>query len=564
MSRPHHSPDSTRADAPRSGQSAGPSRTGQSADAPTETDGPTRASAAVVLFGTLVAATLLVTRVGPWLSLFVALGDALVFAVSLWLVERERYRVLGYATAGLLALFAGTGFVLATGYASLQLLAALFPVTEPSMVQTRGLRVASAMMVVFGGTVALVGAFSTVGNVLRADTAWDHARLAVKTFVVPLLVATLMLASTVLGHVEEEGAAPVLEPLFDGVDAGFDALLSPAPGRAHLFVFCALLFATALALREAVDALPVAELATNHDDDLAASAETVRRAADRTALAAGAVLPLSLAEFAVEPTALEGPLTPPVYGLLAAVTGAGVLRAVLAVTLVASLVAVAGTWALRRLTQTDTGDVAVQLMPFVGGAGVVVLVAATHGTALDLAIEFVADRLPGSFATEFTRQSDAVVDFYGSLAVTLAVAALMVGLTALLSLVLTVVTSVGMVPGDTAAPALAAGGVFLAAAFAAGAGVGAPVVLAGLVASFVVWDAGEYGTVLRRETGRNDREGGPESAHLGASVGVGVLGALVALAVYEYAPAPSASAETLPFALVAVVAGLFLLVAALR
>jgi hypothetical protein len=573
MSRQHRTPDSTR---PRSADrqptaggstAGGPTPTAETSaetNGPTETDGPTRASAAVVLFGTLAAATLLVTRVGPWLSLVVALGDALVFAASLWLVERERYRVLGYATAGLLALFAGTGFVLATGYASLQLLAALFPVTEPAMVQSRGLRVASATMVVFGGTVALVGAFSTVGNVLRADTAWDHARLAVKTFVVPLVVATLMLASTVIGHVEGEGSAPVLEPLFDGVDAGFGALLSPAPGRAHLFVFCALAFATALALERAVGALPIAELATNSEDDLAAAAESVRRGADRTALVMGALLPFSLVEFAVEPTALEGPLTPPVYGLLAAVTGAGVLRAVLVVTLAVSLVALSLSWSLRRISRTDTGDVAVELMPFVGGAGVVVLVALTHGTALDLAVEFVADRLPGSFATEFTRQSTAVVDFYGSLAVTLAVAALMVGLTALLSLLLTVVTSIGMVPRDTAAPALAAGGVFLAAAFAAGAGVGAPVVLAGLVAGFVVWDAGEYGTTLRRETGPNDRESGPESAHLGASVGVGVLGAFGALFVYEYAPAPAASAETLPFALVAVVAGLFLLVAALR
>jgi len=529
---------------------------------PDETDGPTRSSAAVVLLVTLAAAALLITRVGPRLSLFVAFGDAVVVAASLWLVERERYRVLGFATAGVLALFVGTGFVLATGYASLQLLAALFPVAEPAMVQSRGLRIASATMVVFGGTVALVGAFSTVGNVLRAETAWDHARLAVKTFVVPLLVATLMLATTVLGHVEEEGTAPVLAPLFETVDAGVDALLSPAPGRAHLFVFCALLFATAFVLQRAIAALPVAELAA--DDDLAATAESVRRAADRTALVMGAVLPLSLAEFLVEPADLEQIVTSPVYGLLATVTGAGVLRVLLAVTLAASLVAVVGTWALRRITQTDTGDVAVELMPFVGGAGVVALVALTHGTALDLAIDFVADRLPGSFATDFTRQSTAVVDFYGSLAVTLAAAALMVGLTALLSLLLTVVTSLGMVPDDTAAPALAAGGVFLAAAFAAGAGVGAPVVLAGLVASFVVWDAGEYGTTLRRETGRNDREGGPESAHLGASVGVGVGGALVALLVYEYAPVPSASAETLPFALVAVVAGLFLLVAALR
>jgi len=534
--------------------------------APDRTAGPTRASAAVVLIATLAATALLIPRVGPDLSFAIALGDALVFAASLWLVGRERYQVVGYAAAGVLALFVGAGFVLATGYASLQLLSAMFPVTTPELVQSLGLQVASATVVVFGGTVALVGAVATVGNVLRAETAWDHAKLAVKTFVVPLLVATLLLASTVLGRVEGADSAPVTAPLVDAVGGAVDALLSPVPGRAHLFTFCSLLFVTAFVVERAVKALPVAELtATRSDGGREAAARTLRRAADQAALASGVALPVTLVEFALDPAKIESAVTPPVYGLLAAVTGAGVLRWVLAVALVASLAALAVTWLLRRVSRIDSRTVAVELMPFVGGAGVVVLVALTHGTALDIALTFVADRLPGSFATEFTRQSSEVVDFYGSLTVTLTVAALLVGLTALLSLLLTVVISVEMVPSDVAPPALAAGGTFVAAAFAAGAGVGAPVVLVGLVASFVAWDAGEYGTTLRREIGDTGRERGPETAHLGAALAVGTLGAVGAVLVYEYAPRPSVAAEsTLPFALVAVVVGLFLLVAALR
>ncbi|WP_436932769.1 DUF7519 family protein [Halosimplex halobium] len=551
--------DADARDAPADGEGAA---TGPSV----RTELPTRASAAVVLVVTLAAAVALMGRVAPTLPAVVAVAHAAAVAASLWLVDRDRWRGTATAAAGVLALGVGASFAVAVGYTFLALLAAAYPVPEVAQIRPRGLRVASATVVVLGGTLALVGGFATAAGRLRPETVRAYAKLAVKTFVVPLVVAALMLLTTLLARLGGAGEAPVFAPLAERLAGAVGAVVAPVPGRTHLLTFAALVAAASLAVARGVDALPVDELSTPRTDDrVEAATDAVVRAARRTLVVTAFALPVTLVEVVLAPADLRSLLSPGVYGLLAAVTASHGLRALLLATVLVAGGTAAVVWLLGRLARTDAVDAVVALTPFVGGGAVVALAVAVHGVVLAPTLSFVADALPGGFETVFVRQSDAVVAFYGSLPVVTTLAAVLVGMTAALSLALAVVASTGALPESAPGPALAAAGIFVAAAFAPGADAGPPLVLGGVVAAFVVWDAGEYGAVLGREVGRGADTLAPESVHVGATLAVGVGAAGFAAVAHRVAAnATIADVTTVPFALAVVVAGLLLLVVALR
>jgi len=528
--------------------------------------GPTRTGTAVVCLVSVVAAVALLTRVGPVIAVAVGFAHATAFAASLWLVGRERWQTLATAAAGVLALFVAASFAVAVGYASLDLLASLYPAPSVAQIRPRGVRIVSATLAVVGGIVAMVGALATAVDSLSAERAWAYAKLSIKTFVGPLLFAAFLLLTGLIARLGDASVVPVVGPLVERVGGAVGALVAPVPGRTHLLTFCLLLAATALASARALDALPVAELSTPRTDDRIERTVTALDAlARRTAVVTAVALPVTLVEVVLPPETLRGLSTAPVYDTVAAVTAARGLRTLLVgLALVATCVVVT-VWLLRRATRAGTQDVFVTLTPFVGGAVVVAFAVAVHGVVLGPTLAFVADALPGQFATAFERQSTAIVDFYGSLAVVVTGAAMLVGMTAVLSLALALVTTTRTLPESAPAPALAAAGTFAAAAFAAGSNVGAPLVLGGLVASFVVWDAGEFGTTLGRAVGSSTPTATPEVVHVGATVAVGLAGALAAVGIHRFATGSVVpDVTTLPFALVAVVGGLVLLVVALR
>jgi len=527
---------------------------------------PTRLSTAVVLLATMVTATLVIAQIGPTLAALVAVFHAVVFAGSLWLVGRERWRPVAMAVAGICSLFVGASFAVAVGYTFLDAVATLYPVTDVAQIRPRGLRVASTTVAVLAGTVAMVGGVSTPATGLRGDSAWEYAKLAVETFVVPLLVAALMLLSTLLAEFGGPSEVPVLGQLANATGGVGDVLLSPAPGRTHLLVFTVLVAIAPLAVGRGIESLPLSELATAETHErVAERAEAVASVARRVALVAAALLPVTLVEVVVRPLPLRNLLTPPLYGLLAWLTGNPLLRSLLVGTIVVAGGTAVSVWVVRWLVRTDASSVAVSLTPFVGGASVVLLASVLHGVVLQPTRSFVTAALPGEFATAFARQSAAIVEFYGSLAVVVTVAAMLVGMTAVLALSLALVTRVDLLPTSAPAPALAAAGTFLAAAFGAGAGVPAPFVLGGIVTSLVVWDAGEYGATLGREMGAATGGARTEGVHVGATLVVGLAGALLATAVSRIGTADVLTGvPTVPFALAAVVVALVLLILALR
>ncbi|MFB6087696.1 MAG: hypothetical protein ABEJ85_04175 [Haloarculaceae archaeon] len=523
---------------------------------------PTRTSMAAVVLLTVPLAVVLAARAGPLLAVAIGAADAVLFAASLWLVTRDRFRVVTSVIAGVLALFVGGGFAVAIGYAALSLLGDLFPVEQAVLIGPRGLQVVSSTAVIVGSIFAILGALTAVGNVLRRETVEEYGSLSTRALVLPGLLTLVAIASAVLSNLGGEGeGGPVsaIESLLGDVVGAFTA---PVPGQVHLFTFSLVVAVTAASLARALSVLPVAELATGEgDSDPEATVTWLRHAAIVATVAAL----FGLVEFLLPPETVARLLTPPVYDVLAALTGSALLRRLLVGLALVSAATLGVVRALRRLARTTAREALVGLAPVAAGGVVVGGVALVHRPLLAVMIGFVTDNLPGVFAEMFAAQSAAIVTYYGSFTVALSFATVLLVTTAATAGWLTIAMRLGYLPDETAAPALARGGLFVAAVFGGASGFAMPLVVTAVVASFLVWDVGEFGITLGREIGREARTRGTELVHFGASLAVGVLEALAMVVVLNVATRQTvAELTTAPFAVVAVVVALLLLFAALR
>lgn len=543
-----------------------PPGTGAAADGRGRERAPSRVGTGVVVAASGGGAALLGGAVGPAAAVGFGAVAAVAFAAGLWLVDRERFRVAALTLAGTLGLVAGAGFATAVALVSLTLLSTVYPAPTTVLVQTRGLRVVSATLVALGATLATLGGAASVGGLLRGETARAYAGLAVRTVVVPL-AAALLLAPTLLAGpgASEPTLAALLVAAVRLPFAVAAPLSAPSGGGTHLLTFAWLVAATAASLARALAAAPVPDLLTGRRRELAGT--VVRRARSRlrtVATVAGAVVPVALVELAVPQATLAAALGP-AYPVLVAVTTSTALRLPLVALLAGSLSVWVAAALAGRTARAGARDVTATLAPFLGGVAVVVVAALLHGAILDPALSAVAESLPGEFGTAFEQQSGRLVDAFGSVVVAFALAAGLVSLTALLAVAVALATDVGAVRDRATGPALAAVGLFVASGFGPGAGVAPPLVLAGLVGSFIVWDAGEYGAGLAREVGRTGSSARPELAHLGGTLSVGLVAAALAwVARGVAAGAVPEATPTLRAAFVAVVAGIALLAAALR
>jgi hypothetical protein len=525
----------------------------------------TRAGTAALVVTSVGLAALLGGAVGSPRSVGLGVVAAVAFAASLRLASRDRSGALALPLSGAFSLVVGAAVVAAIGSVTLAFLATSYPVTSVDQVQPAGLRVVSATMVAAGATMATVGGVAAVDGSLNGASARTYADVAVKTFLVPLGLAALLIAPTALGGATD--ADPTLPALLAGVIAlPFDLLALAAfpPGEGtHLLSFTALVAATAGALSRALAVAPLPEMLTGE------RRQRVGRALDRArfwlgyvAVGAAVAVSAALAELVVEQAVLVNVLGP-AYGPLAAVTNAVALRLVGVAVLLGSLAVWTVGGLLGRAVRTDAGDVAAAVGPFLGGVAVVGLAALAHGVVLEPALGAVAASLPGEFGTAFDRQSALLVETLGSVAVTLALAAGLVGLTAGVAVAVTAAVQGGLLDDRVTGPALAAVGLFVAGGFGPGAGLAPGVVLAGLVGSFLVWDAGEYGVTLAREVGRASSRS--TFAHLGGTLAAGAVAAGLTWVIRDLAIGASlGTVPTLRAAFVAVLVGIVLLVAALR
>lgn len=528
------------------------------------TQRPTLTSTAIALALTVVTVGLVLGQarlvIRPAL---IASAGALAFAASLWLADGARLPVVPAVLMSLLTVPIAAGLLVGTGGTVLLLVEAFFPVQTVAQLSTQSLRLLARVGIVIGTVLAVFGIALGIRNVLDGRTLARHYWVAVKTAVVPAATGTLMLGSAILTKTSASAQQDVV-PL----ESTVQWLLAPGSGRTHLATLLALGALAVLVIRATIDALPVAELL----GDSGVGETENRQIQTATGVLGWVVVVTALAavvtffiESLTTPTQLEQNIGPSAVRSLEAISTAAGLRLVLVWLVGLGLPTLLLIWTVRRLARSNTGSALRRLAPLVGGAVLTAGALTVGSPILTGLVSWVAARLPTAFATPFREVTDATIEFYGAPALVVTGVAMLVAVTASIVLTLRFALLLGYLSGETAGYSLSSGGLFVASAFAAVVGAPTWLVFGGLVASILVWDAGRYGTVLGREVGRDAGTRTAELVHAGGTLAVGLVGIGVATAIrWVLGQSTLPQTATATAALVGVLAGLVLLVAALR
>ncbi len=530
---------------------------------------PTRTSTIVVVLAGVAAATALVDAANVVWPAAVGATGAVTLAVVVWAAGWSRHRTAGTVLASLLVLPVGVGIVTTTVGTVLVLAGSLFPVPTAADIPETVVRLTARAMVVTGAVATVFGAATAIRGVLDRETVERAATTGVRTAVFPALVAAGLAASAALAELERTGGGSGVGSQVGTVLRSFTgAFLRPEPFGPHLPTFVLLAGVGLMATQRAVRALPITELLAETSDGNEAR-ETVAQA--QRLLFGAATLTLmafpvvALVHVALPPRQLRDALGPGGYEVLLAVTANPGLRTLAWWVTVAGVGVVAVVWLLRRFVQSSADRIGSVLAPFAGGAGVVGLALLVAGDVLRAAVDWVASKLPGVFATQFRTAVGGVVDVYGAGTIVLGGVAVTLVLAVGTIIALWLVLATGYVDERTAGSTVASLALFSTAAFAGVLDVSNALVLGGLVAAVLVWDAGEFGVTLGEEIGRRADTRRAELVHTTGTLAVGGFGAGVAVLVAD-ASFDVGAAGTGPVALglVAVLGGLILLVLALR
>jgi len=297
----------------------------------------------------------------------------------------------------------------------------------------------------------------------------------------------------------------------------------------------------------------------------------------RVAFAAWAVLAVTALAFllitlgtgATPDTTVVPPVTAAVGALLApvVVVASALPRPVAGVVLVAvTVLAVAAVGRLlRRLPATPLGSPTSYLAGAVAGGTLATISVITAAEwAYDRVVSELLRRFPEAVESDIQEVSTTASTSFGESTVVLLAALLCVGVTGITLFLLRVGVGRGALAGESVGSTLASMGVFVATVFAGVLGGPTWLVVGGILASLVVWDAGRFGRRLTAEVGSISGRR-VELAHLGGTLLVGLVGTAVALLVVSWVPAdPGVPTATDLLALCSVVVGLLSLVLALR
>ena len=524
---------------------------------------PTRTSTALALVSGLAVVAVLVWQVDLVLAPVVvgSLG-ALCLAAGLWLVGQDRAEPLARLLAGLLALPVSVGLLVATGGTALLLASTLFPVQTASALSVLTLTLVTQVGVVAGCVVAVLGLALGVRSVVDSEALTTQYWVTVQTAVIPAVIGVLFVAGAFL--TQQQSVALGVSP-FAGLDRW---LFAPGRFRTHLATALTLAALALGTLRAALGALPIAELAGDSgtgrtDSDRVAS---LRAVLGWAALLSGALALLGLfAEVAVPPLELQRMLGLGLYGTLVNLSTAPGLRSLAVTTTLLSAATWLVVYALRRVASSSPSKFANRVAPF-GGGVVLTLGCLVFGRPLVTAtLTEVGSRLPSPFDDTFFGYARNIVEFFGAPALVLMAVSLLLGLSLGLLLLFRFAVFAGYLSDRTAGYSLAAGGLFVAAAFAGALVTQAWVLFAALVGSFFVWDMGRYGTTMGREMGRAAGTRDAEVVHAGGTLGVGLVGIAAAYGIQRLlASGTVKQTPTAVVALAGVLAGIVFLVTALR
>ncbi|MDS0259937.1 hypothetical protein NDI56_11080 [Haloarcula sp. S1CR25-12] len=520
-------------------------------DDPTGLPGTSRA-VVLGLTGLLVAVLLSTVATAPLLASVVGVG--LVLALSMWLVGCDQWTPAGRLLASLLVAPIAAGLV---AVAAGTVAAAL---GESSV--TGGPGTLAALVVTGGCVLAVFGAAISTRGAYDRDRSATYLGVVGRTGLALAVVAGVAIANSIVSLSATDGGdgsrtavgavlAPVVDPLF-----------APTPGDTHLAVFCLCLAVVTLAFERAVTALPLTELVPETPDspDLGATVEAVARRLRWTALVlVGASVVAAAVELRFGQPEIAGALAPTAYDLLVALTGSPGLRTAMWTLFVASAVTRLAVWVVQRTARSSTERVGTAAAPYVGGSVLAVGLFAIAGPAVGRVQTLVQSGAPTPVRLLFDQQLTPLVASYGAGPVLLFASLAVLSVAGTLTSGLWLALVVRYIDEQYAGVHVAAAGLFAASTFAATLGASTPVVLAGLVGSVVVWDAGAFGTRLRREVGTVAATRRTELTHTGGTVAVGGVGVALTVAVLGVArgsisPAPDTGYLTLLVALCAAVA----------
>ena len=390
----------------------------------------------------------------------------------------------------------------------------------------------------FGGLAAIWGVSP------GADAGSAAARVLVAT-VVPVAV----LSADIL--------APMFEPVFRLVGLGMDLLFVRGAGvptglpRLQLVVSFVVTAVTVVAVRGAIGALPLPELAGEDTErELAAAVSATRRLLVWVGIVAG--LSALVVAFALAAVGLYPRLPPVVRSLLAWFGTSAALRWL---SVVATATSVAAFLAIRLLRSAASERFRPDFLPVaslsVGGLFVV---------AVWFIHPAVATRAIGAASSDTGRRLlRNLFDTLGTFAVVLAVVCIGLAVAVLPLLALSIAGGLRLL-GETTGAQLAAAGTLTAAIAAAIADLSFVFVVGGVAASLLVWDLGEFAATLGAELGREGSTRRGELVHAGGAVLLAAAASVVAVgtvrAVAVVPPTPTATAVA---ATVTAVAGTLLL-----
>ena len=447
---------------------------------------PPRAGAALGVLIVVVGCWRLADLLGSLEELALVGAGAAGIAGVIWLTTRERFTagwtLLGVACAPLAGglLVAGVGYV--------------------AVAQLAGFARQGTVVVALGVALASFGAAAIPGDAVDRGNATTATRDTI-VGVGPLVLAAGLLAGNAVRREADVSPLPMLS-LPEQLPSPFpETAVAPPIGSVVLIGSLSL-----LALRAAVDALPIAELL----DDRAGDAE-LRRWFDRlldvlngaqVGVIVGTVvvgtrllLGTAYAElWARLPTVLTDPL-----GLVAT---AEVLRWLSVRLLAFGVAVVVAVKLLRRLHRSGVRRHLDWITPLAGGVIALAVGWVTHDAVLAVVLGRLETALPASLASAVLERAELVVDYYTGEVVAVGLFAVG-GVTAAVTLgLLRLGMAIRAVPGRHSGHALAAAGLLVTGGFAAAVGAPLPPALGTVVGAVVVWDLGQFGVGLGRDVGR--------------------------------------------------------------
>lgn len=525
---------------------------------------PTRAGTAVTGLLTMVLTALVAVA----LDLIFALGAAVMTAVSLggaiWFATRFRWKLVGRFFAGVLISLFGLGTTLGLLYTGVTLSGTLFP--QPTIAQsaTAILTMVAQLAVVFGVTIAVIGAVSCTSGLLDRSTLQTVWGIAVQTATPLFLGAVGLAAFAVVGKVQLQSLNQTVESTVrTGIQEGVSLLLAPTSSHPSLTSLAGLLLITVWLLNTAIRTLPLAELL---GADRTEPLHAVQTLTARVLAASALGIPVGLCtDYLLPAEIIRQKVSPSAYRLLVEVTAFEPIRGGLLGLSVVSLLLILVTITLKWVATRSPGNATTRFAPIGSGFILGGLALVLHSQLVWRVQDFIIENLPRTVTGRYQRLSESVIQYYGTLTVT--IVAFLLFLLVAVGVILMLRTSIWMriIPNTTTGPALAGAGLFLATAFGGTQSLQPALIFVGILGSFVAWDAGRFAWILGQEVGRHAPTYKVEAVHLSGTILVGGIAILLAAMTLSYATEITViNPATVQATAVGVAGSLFMLVFATR